>query len=325
MSGKRPIPPSTLVDVRYHSMDEVNQVARATGWQGDYRQLSKGPVTSRWRSLHLGQASVVSHRVDARVYARVAPPQGTVAMAMASQPSAMLIEGAAFGKNQTLVTDAEMDYVTADEIHALTLVVPRLVLEASGRTLFPRMSMNGELAREMKVPPSGWLALQGDFESLLRIGSISSEELSVLLSRFLDMMAGETDSAPREASLGNRSTGRVARRARDYIEDHYGDTIRMEDLCRFAGVSLRTLQRSFAEYFQVSPLEYIKKRRLNAARLDLVADDSPLHTVTEIALDNGFTHLGRFSVNYRELFGESPSETLARRMSSQVTHRTFDL
>ena len=71
--------------------------------------------------------------------------------------------------------------------------------------------------------------------------------------------------------------------------------------------------------------EYARVWGLNAARLDLVADDSPLHTVTEIALDNGFTHLGRFSVNYRELFGESPSETLARRMSSQITRRTFDL
>jgi hypothetical protein len=47
-----------LVDASFHAMEEVNEVARSTGWQGDYRQLGKGPVTSHWRSLHLGQSSV---------------------------------------------------------------------------------------------------------------------------------------------------------------------------------------------------------------------------------------------------------------------------
>ena len=142
--------------------------------------------------------------------------------------------------------------------------------------------------------------------------SISPEELSVILSRFLDLMSGETDDRPREACHGNRSTGRVARRARDYVEDHFREAIRLEDLCRHTGVSLRALQRSFAEYFQVCPLDFIRARRLNAARLALVAGASSRDSVTDIALDNGFTHLGRFSVEYREHFGEMPRETLAR-------------
>ena len=75
---------------------------------------------------------------------------------------------------------------------------------------------------------------------------------------------------------------------------------------------MRSLQRSFSEYFQVSPFEYIKARRLNAARQALVAGDSSRDSVSQIAGENGFTHLGRFSVDYREHFDESPKETLAR-------------
>jgi len=87
----------------------------------------------------------------------------------------------------------------------------------------------------------------------------------------------------------------------------------MEDLCHYTGVSLRTLQRSFVEYFQASPSEFIRARRLNAVRQGLLAAASPHHTVTHIANNSGFTHLGRFSVNYRKHFGESPRETLAKR------------
>ena len=236
MSSSKSSSRSAVVDVAYHAMEEVNEVARATGWQGNYRQLGKGPVTSHWRSLHLGRASLISHRVDNRIHVRIAPPQGCVALAIAPRSSTMLVEGAEFGTDQALVMDADIDFVTPGETDSLTLVFPRPVLEASGRALFPRMSTKGELTRVMKIPSSGWSALQGDFENLLGNDSISPEELSVILSRFLDLTAGDADERPREACLGNRSTGWVARRARDYIEDHYGDTIRMEDLCRFAGV-----------------------------------------------------------------------------------------
>jgi transcriptional regulator GlxA family with amidase domain len=76
------------------------------------------------------------------------------------------------------------------------------------------------------------------------------------------------------------------------------------------GVGMRTLQRCFASYFQVSPTDYIKARRLNRARRRLVAADSSSRRVTDIAIQFGLTHMGRFSVEYRSLFGESPREIL---------------
>ncbi len=180
------------------------------------------------------------------------------------------------------------------------------------------MPTNGELTGVSPCSPAGWSALHGEVTELLRNGSVSPEDFSHLLSRFLDLMAGEPEKRQREVSLGNRSTGRVARRAQEYIEDHYPHTIRMEDLCRCIGVSLRTLQRSFSDYFQMTPFEYITARRLNAARQALVAGDSSRDRVTQIAMDNGFTHLGRFSVGYREHFDESPKETLARGKLSKI-------
>ena len=66
----------------------------------------------------------------------------------------------------------------------------------------------------------------------------------------------------------------------------------------------------------MSPTQYIKARRLNEARRDLVASDPSTHTVAQIALGNGMPHLGRFSVNYRAQFGESPRETLAASSAS---------
>ena len=131
------------------------------------------------------------------------------------------------------------------EAHCDTLVLPKRLFEESSRTLFPGLSTNGDQARLMPFPHSGWSTLQAEIRNLLRDGSVTAEDISHLLCRFFDLMAGESGKTVGDACFGNRSTSRIAWLAQEYIEDHYRDTIRMEDLCRYTGVSLRTLQRAF--------------------------------------------------------------------------------
>ena len=115
---------------------------------------------------------------------------------------------------------------------------------------------------------------------------------------------------PDGKGTGSGTRARIAGRAQGYIEEHFRDAITMRDLCTFAGVGLRTLQRCFAAHFRMSPSDYIKARRLEAAREELISGHRSTHSVTGIALNNGFTHLGRFSVDYRARFAESPRDTL---------------
>jgi len=85
------------------------------------------------------------------------------------------------------------------------------------------------------------------------------------------------------------------------------------DLCLALNVSRRELEYAFRATFDVSPWDYFQKLRLNAVYRDLRRSPAKLSGyVTEIAMTHGITHLGRFSAQYRELFGERPSETLRR-------------
>ncbi len=313
-------PPPTIVNACFNSMEEVNDFARRAGGKADYRQLGKGPVTSRWRFRKRGEVLLNSHQLTNRVHARVAASEGSIVLSLVPPPFYLLVDGEAVGRNQILLTETERDFVVPGEVSCTNaLILPRHMFEASGQALFPRLSLNGELPDTISCPSHDWSALQVEIQNLLRIGSITSEIISHLLCRYLDMMVGETEKHGGERFLSNGSTSRVAKRARDYVEAHYRGPIRMEDLCRHTGVSVRTLQRRFSEYFQVSPFEYIKARRLNATRKALVAGVASRDQVTQIALNNGITHLGRFSVDYREHFGESPSATLARQRSSSFS------
>jgi AraC-like DNA-binding protein len=62
----------------------------------------------------------------------------------------------------------------------------------------------------------------------------------------------------------------------------------------------------------MSPLRYLWLRRMHLAHRRLIMADQTKTTVTELAAELGFWELGRFSVQYRALFGEPPSATLRR-------------
>jgi transcriptional regulator GlxA family with amidase domain len=61
----------------------------------------------------------------------------------------------------------------------------------------------------------------------------------------------------------------------------------------------------------MSPMQYLRNSRFGKVRAALLRAD-PEESVTEIAMNWGFTHMGRFAVEYRQRFGESPSESLRR-------------
>jgi AraC-like DNA-binding protein len=86
---------------------------------------------------------------------------------------------------------------------------------------------------------------------------------------------------------------------------------RIEDFVALTGVSGRSLHRAFQKHRGYTPMAFVRATRLALARARLVGAH-PGTTVTQIAQDCGFDHLGRFSQDYAQCFAEAPSETLRR-------------
>ncbi len=106
--------------------------------------------------------------------------------------------------------------------------------------------------------------------------------------------------------------GIIVRKAEERFASAQGSAVSLADLCAAAGVSQGTLYNAFALICDCSPIEYFKKRRLTEARVALLGASSKRSAIKRAALGAGLTHLGRFSAEYRGLFGESPKATLNR-------------
>jgi AraC-like DNA-binding protein len=106
---------------------------------------------------------------------------------------------------------------------------------------------------------------------------------------------------------------RIVSRFKYFLAARWHERIGLAEICAAIGVSERKLRHCCGEVLGTSPIQYLWLQRMYLARLSLLTADPSTRTVTEIAIEYGFSELGRFSVDYRSLFGESPSVTLRER------------
>ncbi|QJU55096.1 helix-turn-helix transcriptional regulator [Herbiconiux sp. KACC 21604] len=156
-----------------------------------------------------------------------------------------------------------------------------------------------------RVVDEGAALVLGGSPTALQMAEISRRTVLAMLAAFphdRDRLPPEV-LAPRSARL---------RAAMEFLQAHADRPVTPADAAEAAGLSPRGLQQAFQRHLAVTPTTYLRQVRLERAHDDLLASSPDQVTVGAIAAGWGFTHLGRFSVAYRQRFGESPRHTLAR-------------
>ncbi|MBX6373230.1 MAG: helix-turn-helix domain-containing protein [Acetobacteraceae bacterium] len=125
-------------------------------------------------------------------------------------------------------------------------------------------------------------------------------------------LPASADVAERSRGRDGRTRQRIVHRADEYLCANPARPVYTEELCTALGVSATRLHQAFSATFGISPHRYLKMRRMAMVRAALLSGAVPWHSVKAAALSHGFWHLGQFAHDYRALYGEAPSETLAR-------------
>lgn len=154
-------------------------------------------------------------------------------------------------------------------------------------------------------------AMMGAFEGNPIARSDAAEELSVTVHRLV--ASPPPGEVTRARGRPARSKGEIMASVHEWLEEHRGPEPRLRDLVRVAGVSARTLHTAFQEQAGVSPKRFVRLRLLNAVRRELRRAARDGDRVTDVFTRYGIWNWGRLSGEYRELFGEYPSDTVRAR------------
>lgn len=305
-------------------LDEARElVARA--FCGHKLQVLDGQVDVRRNSASLTNVSL--HYLDYGADVRISP-QPLESFFLLQMPLSGQAE-ATSGGVQVMSTPSLGTMLSPDDKTTLrwTAGTPHLCLRVDRQTLEAKAgrmigrSLRDPLKFDLAVPldtPEG--RSMRHYIDLLRfelesVDSLSARPLVVgqledLITTSLLLGARHNYSDRLTAEPGDAAP-RCVRRAKEIIEDHAHEPLTVEDIAEAVGVSVRTLQAGFHRHTGVTPMTYLREVRLELVHQALQqADPSTGITVTDLALDKGFTHLGRFAQAYRSRFGMPPSETL---------------
>ncbi|MEN8249131.1 MAG: helix-turn-helix domain-containing protein [Bacteroidota bacterium] len=159
--------------------------------------------------------------------------------------------------------------------------------------------------------------LHKELRGLLQFGkqcvnTANTEAIESLISEGMMQMLAETIVQGSCSSLSRLSPGRE--RALNVLEANIYHWMEYPNsgfcVSDIEGISQRLLEMACQETYGVTPHRWIKLARLNAAYRELCSDSGA--SVTQTCMRWGFGNMGRFSGEYRALFGEFPKETIQR-------------
>ena len=102
----------------------------------------------------------------------------------------------------------------------------------------------------------------------------------------------------------------------NYIERNIKLELSAEQLAQYAGVSVRSLYLLFEKNTKSTPKNFVRQKKLEQVHTLLTDPSQSCPSVTTVALEYGFTHLGRFSELYKSTYGVLPSQSIRSRLAS---------
>ena len=317
---------SPIWTISMDDIEELQEEAIATGWDIRYTQYEAGKLNGTLTELSLPGLLVAREIYGRGFFASASLPKDftPVFIPLRSKDDVRL-NGRPFAPGDIFIPGdvSEIDFGGPRGIDLITLH-----LEPESRrnlaALLGQREFDDILSRAMlhhRGPPQQRAAFEASLAALTHEKMwpppANANLMAALRDKALEDFAAllvDAESPGLPTHRGRPSNGaHYARQARAHLDANQDRAVSRAELCRVTRTSARTMNTAFQDRYGVTPQVYHRTRRLSAVHRILKRHWPNEVTVTDVAFGHGFWHLGRFSQAYKHRFGESPSETLARR------------
>lgn len=310
---------------RWHSQDIDEQSDMLRGWEQEYRQLSCGKFLGTVSTVQGPRITIVGEQTNQSLHESVVPPEDSLVFGLVlNRDNALQVGRRNVNTSSLIVMEGgrEYDFRTEGSTQLLGVAMESsMFIDRDG-------AYNGVVARALTqnvVPlaPAAtmmlrhfWLMmsqiLQNDdtWPASMPMSLLADTALNNILLALNMSTMQEAEPLPQSADR----QARVVRHAIRYMSRNLDRNFTIADVCAATHVSQRTLQYHFEHCLDMSPQQYLKAMRLNAAR-SLLRNHGASRTkhppsIAEVAAQCGYDHPSRFAGDYKRQFGVLPSETL---------------
>jgi AraC family transcriptional regulator, ethanolamine operon transcriptional activator len=306
----------------FRCIDAQEQAATLNGWHQAYWQLSRGAFVGTVDAVEFDGAYVFLESANRALLQRGYLAPGALAVAVPVRldgPARFCGTQCTFDQAFVYSGRDGFEFCSPADHQVAGIALSPALMHSLGEAQRSAVLLQGAATQASAIAP--------DPRAVASMRSLVAGLIEALRSTPVLIDNPHTRSALRDAIIGSvcdvfdsggacatlpvqvRARWALVVRAREMIDAAPCEPVTVASLCSALEVSRRTLQYCFQEVLGISPNAYLRAMRLNGARRALQTG-SP--SVTDAALDWGFWHLGQFSADYRQMFGELPSQTAQR-------------
>lgn len=308
---------------------DVNQQAESLSqWEQRYNQHSKGTFSGYLDELKLNGLHFFEEFTNQTLQQQCCVNDNNLWLGFSLQPQRPKINNTTITDGQLMIRPSgiEFELTTPIDFHIYGLVMDKSSLshqmveqdndlwENTSQAMqvsMPNHYVCYELAKLISLLLSNNNSPTGSHKILSEHHTDRLNRLSPLIaSKVADLLA-QTTFDDEQMKVSQQTASRVISHINNFIKEtkHYPLTI--TELCKISNVSRRTLQYCFEQGMGISPIQYIRDCRLNEVRRLLLDKDNE-KSIADLALDFGFFHLATFNAQYKDLFAETPTQTIQR-------------
>lgn len=305
--------------------DVLEQADALPFWKQDYTQLSKGKFSGTVKSVSNQGVQIFRETMNRAVDQIAFAPTDAYVIGLPT-----IIEGdATWGmlsiKPNSLITldkNAELVFRTANlsEITAAVISAQRfeeyaaqvewLDLRKTMRNVKPVEHVSAAISARLLSSLADGMHYITEYKDSADGQQIWRHFESELMASCLQALQQASNND--NHSHDHRIHRYIVNRVRDLTLSSSGYPLTIEELCINLRISRRTLNHAFVRVLGITPVAYMRNVRLHRIRAELQSEPHQVRYIASVAAKWGFWHMSLFSRYYRELFGETPLETLSR-------------
>lgn len=307
--------------VGFHSFKDLDFFRDALrGWDTEPTQLTSGELLVRWDQLVFDDMTISRLRTNLKIVDRTAYQAGHVGFVICLGAKTFCGQSVEAGSLVLFGPGREYRNLLSEDWESFEI--------SMSSELFRSLSFASEVVRRIAIGPEhSVLPLSPHLISAFRSWSANflapfrSEPSLAGESYWTEAIREHTHRLLTQVFIENGCKTRpskhvpgwsLAARAMDYVDHHENERLTTQQVSQAMGCTSRNIQIAFQKALGITPFQYALARRLHRARADLLLPTKGASIVTRTATQHGFLNFGRFSYHYRRLFGELPTDTVAR-------------
>ncbi|PWI33205.1 hypothetical protein DI392_10080 [Vibrio albus] len=334
---------SAPIRCRSYAYDASQQAESLVRWEQSYEQHSNGGFSGYLDELNLGGVHLFEEFTSQALLQHCCVNEDSIWIGFSQQCQSPRINANQLQQGQLMVrpSHVEFELATPSDFHIFGLVLNKKTIADEFTGLDsdlwlghpenilitdPRPQLSYELAKLIRMlltddsPLNNHISEVGSQARLQRLRPLVTSAITDLLAQITPQ------------NLQNPKDIRSARmvvieRIQKHIEQTGEYPLTVSELCQIACVSRRTLQYAFELGLGTTPIHYIRNCRLNLIRSALLEEGNE-KSISDLAIEHGFYHISLFNQHYKQLFGETPTQTINRSNSysrriicRDMTHR----